>query len=171
MARFVKMVSVPTRHVQKNSAWQEATWKNIKCTFRVLQWRMKSILIKQLCAVFSCTTWWCKSFCGMYDPHEENDDATINLMLVMMARLMMTLHSMYSVQSRSTSLFASHREADKHVYDSILKDEKLWIAFLPHNAHHAAMMAAAIWCWRTQASSASNHRWAEQFFSEFYQWW
>jgi len=61
----------------------------------------------------------------MYDPHEENDDATINLMLVMMARLMMTLHSMYSVQSRSTSLFASHREADKHVYDSILKDEKL----------------------------------------------
>jgi len=41
MARFVKMVSVPTRHVQKNSAWQKATWKNIKCTFGVLHWKFQ----------------------------------------------------------------------------------------------------------------------------------
>jgi len=41
-ARFVKTTSVPTGNAQKRlSAWQEATCKNVKCEFGILQYKFQ----------------------------------------------------------------------------------------------------------------------------------
>jgi len=71
----------------------------------------------------------------MYDPHEENEDANNQSNVGDDDSIDNdAAQHMWCIEAEvhhHLQLIASHREADKHIYDSIVEDEKLQITLLP----------------------------------------
>jgi len=147
------MVSVPTGHAQKRfSACQEASRKNIERAFGVMQqkfqilchpfekWDKKHISQMVMCCILlhnmmvqervdSKDNPVNDNFCGMYNPHEKNDDANNQSTACDDSSIdddaAQHVRHIEAEVGHHLQVIASHREADKHVYDSIVKDEKL----------------------------------------------
>jgi len=68
-------------------------------------------------------------FCGMYNPHEEYNDANNQSNACDDGTIdddaAQHVWPIEAEVHHHLQAIASHREADKHVYDSIVKDEKL----------------------------------------------
>jgi len=103
-----------------------------------------------------------EDFCGMYNPHEENDnDDNANNQLnacdhdsIDDDAAQHVRHIEAEVHHRS-QLIACHREADRHVYDKVVEDEKLWIALLPQTT-------CIMQQWWQQLYDAEEHKHLQQ---------
>jgi len=83
-----------------------------------------------------------EDFCGMYNPHEENnndDDASNHFNASNHDSIdddaAQHVQHIKAEVHHCSQLIACHREADRHVYDRVVEDEREQIALLPQTMH------------------------------------